>query len=72
VTFLQIGGSATRFPRWRARHPGRHAGTAFNNFATKRGFNQLMSFNEIMSIPLGGLAVHTQKMKKKPDRDRLK
>ena len=39
----------------------------FSNFATKRGFNQLMSFNEIMNIPLGGLAVHTQRMKEKPD-----
>jgi hypothetical protein len=27
----------------------------------------LLSFNEIMNIPLGGLAVHTQKMKEKPD-----
>jgi ABC-type nitrate/sulfonate/bicarbonate transport system substrate-binding protein len=26
-----------------------------------------MSFNEIMSIPLGGIAVHTQQMKEKPD-----
>jgi ABC-type nitrate/sulfonate/bicarbonate transport system substrate-binding protein len=39
----------------------------FNNFAVKRGFNQLLSFNEIMNIPLGGLAVHTQRMKEKPD-----
>jgi ABC-type nitrate/sulfonate/bicarbonate transport system substrate-binding protein len=39
----------------------------FNNFAVKHGFNQLMSFNEIMNIPLGGLAVHTQKIKEKPD-----
>jgi ABC-type nitrate/sulfonate/bicarbonate transport system substrate-binding protein len=39
----------------------------FNNFAVKRGFHQLMSFNDIMNIPLGGLAVHTQKMKEKPD-----
>jgi ABC-type nitrate/sulfonate/bicarbonate transport system substrate-binding protein len=39
----------------------------FNNFAQKRGFNQLLSFNEIMNIPLGGLAVHTQKMKEEPE-----
>ena len=68
VTFLQIGGSATRFA---ALESGAIQAAMlvppFNNFATKRGFNQLMSFNEIMSIPLGGLAVHTQKMKEKPD-----
>jgi ABC-type nitrate/sulfonate/bicarbonate transport system substrate-binding protein len=39
----------------------------FNNFAQKRGFNQLLSFNEIMNIPLGGLTVHTQRLKEKPD-----
>jgi NitT/TauT family transport system substrate-binding protein len=68
VTFLQIGGSATRFA---AMESGAVQAAMlvppFNNFATKRGFNQLMSFNEIMSIPLGGLAVHTQRMKDKPD-----
>src|SRR5213594_4768403 len=68
VTFLQIGGSATRFA---ALESGAIQAAMlvppFNNFATKRGFHQLMSFNEIMSIPLGGLAVHTQKMKEKPD-----
>ena len=30
-------------------------------------FIRLLSFNEVMNIPLGGLAVHTQKMKEKPD-----
>ena len=68
VTFLQIGGSASRFT---AMESGAVQAAMlvppFNNFAIKRGFNQLMSFNEIMSIPLGGLAVHTQKMKEKPD-----
>ncbi len=68
VTFLQIGGSATRFA---ALESGAIQAAMlvppFNNFATKRGFHQLMSFNEIMSIPLGGLAVHMQKMKEKPD-----
>jgi len=68
VTFLQIGGSATRFA---AMESGAVQAAMlvppFNNFAIKRGFNQLMSFNEIMNIPLGGLAVHTQKMKEKPD-----
>ena len=68
VTFLQIGGSSSRYA---ALESGSiHAAMLvppFNNFAKKRGFNQLMSFNEIMNIPLGGIAVHTQQMKEKPD-----
>jgi NitT/TauT family transport system substrate-binding protein len=68
VTFLQIGGSSSRFA---ALESGAIQAAMlvppFNNFAIKRGFNQLMSFNEIMNIPLGGLAVHTQKMKERPD-----
>src|SRR5436190_16560871 len=46
VTFLQIGGSATRFA---AMESGAVQAAMlvppFSNFATKRGFNQLMSFN---------------------------
>ena len=68
VTFLQIGGSSSRYA---ALESGSIQAAMlvppFNNFAKKRGFNQLMSFNDIMSIPLGGIAVHTQKMKEKPD-----
>jgi NitT/TauT family transport system substrate-binding protein len=68
VTFLQIGGSSSRYA---ALESGSIQAAMlvppFNNFATKRGFNQLMSFNEIMNIPLGGLAVHIQKMKETPD-----
>jgi NitT/TauT family transport system substrate-binding protein len=68
VTFLQIGGSSSRYA---ALESGSiHAAMLvppFNNFAKKRGFNQLLSFNEIMNIPLGGIAVHTQQIKEKPD-----
>jgi NitT/TauT family transport system substrate-binding protein len=68
VTFLQIGGSATRYT---ALETGSVQAVMlvppFNNFAQKRGFNQLLSFNEIMKIPLGGLATHTQRLKEKPD-----
>ncbi len=68
VTFLQIGGSASRYT---ALEGGSIQAAMlvppFNNFATKRGFNQLMSFNDIMNIPLGGLTTHTQKVKEKPD-----
>ncbi|MGE5215522.1 MAG: ABC transporter substrate-binding protein [Chloroflexota bacterium] len=68
VTFLQIGGSSSRYT---ALESGSIQAAMlvppFNNFAKKRGFNQLLSFNEIMNIPLGGLAVHVQKIKEKPD-----
>jgi ABC-type nitrate/sulfonate/bicarbonate transport system substrate-binding protein len=68
VTFLQIGGSSSRYT---ALESGAVDAVMlvppFNNFAKKRGFNQLLSFNDIMNIPLGGLAVHTQKIKEKPD-----
>ena len=68
VTFLQIGGSSSRYA---ALESGSIQAAMlvppFNNFAQKRGFNQLLSFNEIMNIPLGGLAVHTQKMKEEPE-----
>ena len=67
VTFLQIGGSASRYT---ALESGSIQGAMlvppFNNFAVKHGFNQLVSFNDVMKIPLGGLAVHTQKIKEKP------
>jgi NitT/TauT family transport system substrate-binding protein len=68
VTFLQIGGSSSRYA---ALESGSIQAAMlvppFNNFAQKRGFNQLLSFNEIMNIPLGGLAVHTQKIKEEPE-----
>src|SRR5919108_1619731 len=68
VTFLQIGGSSSRYA---ALESGSiHAAMLvppFNKLAQKRGFNELLSFNEIMNIPLGGLAVHTQRMKEKPE-----
>jgi NitT/TauT family transport system substrate-binding protein len=68
VTFLQIGGSSSRYT---ALESGSIQAAMlvppFNNFAKKHGFNQIMSFNEVMNIPLGGLVVHTQRMKEKPD-----
>lgn len=68
VTFLQVGGSSTRYA---ALESGSiHAAMLtppFNKLARKHGFNELLSFNEIMNIPLGGLAVHVQRIKEKPD-----
>ncbi|MGH7828259.1 MAG: ABC transporter substrate-binding protein [Candidatus Binatia bacterium] len=66
VTFLQIGGSSSRYA---ALHSGSIDAAMlvppFNKLAEKQGFNEILSFNEIMSIPLGGLAVHTQKNERK-------
>jgi NitT/TauT family transport system substrate-binding protein len=68
VIFLQIGGSSSRYA---ALDSGSIDAAMlvppFNKLAQKRGFNEILSFNEIMNIPLGGLAVHTQKIKEKPD-----
>jgi NitT/TauT family transport system substrate-binding protein len=68
VTFLQIGGSSSRYT---ALESGAIQAAMlvppFNNSAKKHGFNQILSFNEVMNIPLGGLSVNTQKMKEKPD-----
>jgi NitT/TauT family transport system substrate-binding protein len=68
VTFLQIGGSASRYT---ALESGAIQAAMlvppFNNFARKHGFNQLLGFNDVMNIPLGGLTVHTQRIKEKPD-----
>jgi NitT/TauT family transport system substrate-binding protein len=68
VTFLQVGGSSARYI---ALESGSIQAAMivppFNHLAKKRGFNELLGFNDIMSMPVGGLAVHTQKMKEKPD-----
>jgi ABC-type nitrate/sulfonate/bicarbonate transport system substrate-binding protein len=67
VTFLQIGGSSSRFT---AIESGSIQAAMlvppFSNLARKHGFNQLVSFNDVMNIPLGGLAVHTQRIKERP------
>jgi len=68
VTFVQVGGSSARYL---ALESGSIQAAMivppFNHLAKKRGFNQLVGFNDIMSLPVGGLAVHTQRMKEKPD-----
>jgi NitT/TauT family transport system substrate-binding protein len=68
VIFLQIGGSSSRYA---ALDSGSIDAAMlvppFNKLAKKRGFNEILSFNEIMNIPLGGVAVHTQRIKEKPD-----
>jgi len=66
VTFLQIGGSSARY---QALDSGSiHAAMLtppFNKIGLKRGFNELVMFNDVMQIPLGGLAVHTDQIKER-------
>src|SRR6478672_11486915 len=68
VIFLQIGGSSSRYA---ALDSGSIDAAMlvppFNKLAKKRGFNEILSFNDVMNIPIGGLAVNTQKIKEKPD-----
>jgi len=68
VTFLQIGGSSSRYT---ALESGSVQAVMlvppFNKMARLRGFNELLSFNDVMQIPLGGLAVHTDRIKERPD-----
>jgi NitT/TauT family transport system substrate-binding protein len=68
VIFLQIGGSSTRYTALDSGSIDAAMLTPpFNKLAHKHGFNEILSFNEIMDIPLGGLAVHVQKIKEQPD-----
>src|SRR5262245_43437597 len=68
VIFLQIGGSSSRYAALESGSIDAAMLTPpFNKLAAKRGFNELLSFNEIMNIPLGRVAVPNQKKKEKPD-----
>jgi NitT/TauT family transport system substrate-binding protein len=67
VTFLQIGGSSSRY---QALESGNIQAAMlvppFNKMARKRGFNELLTFNDILRIPLAGLAVHADRSKEAP------
>ena len=62
VTFLQIGGGATRYT---ALESGSIHATMLvppmNKVAREKGFNEILYFNEIMKVPLSGLSVHVDK-----------
>jgi ABC-type nitrate/sulfonate/bicarbonate transport system substrate-binding protein len=64
VTYLQIGGGSSRY---QALESGSiHAAMLtppFNKIARQKGFNELVNFNEVMQIPLAGLAVHADHLK---------
>jgi ABC-type nitrate/sulfonate/bicarbonate transport system substrate-binding protein len=38
-----------------------------NKIAREKGFNELVYFNEILKVPLSGLAVHVDKIKENPE-----
>jgi ABC-type nitrate/sulfonate/bicarbonate transport system substrate-binding protein len=67
VTFLQIGGGATRYT---ALESGSIHATMLvppmNKVAREKGFNELLYFNDIMKVPLSGLSVHVDKIKESP------
>lgn len=66
VTYLQIGGSSSRY---QALEGGSiHAAMLtppFNKIGRQRGFNELVTFNDVMQIPLAGLSVHVDQMKER-------
>jgi ABC-type nitrate/sulfonate/bicarbonate transport system substrate-binding protein len=68
VTFLQIGGGATRYT---ALENGSIHATMLvppmNKVAREKGFNELLYFSEIMKVPLSGLSVHIDKMRESPE-----
>lgn len=68
VTFLQIGGGATRYT---SLESGSIHATMLvpplNKVAREKGFNEILFFNEIMRVPLSGLSVHVDKIKENPD-----
>ncbi len=67
VTFVQVGGSSRRYA---ALESGAIQGAMlvppFNTIGRKRGFNELLSFNDVTRIPLGGIAVHVEKIREAP------
>jgi NitT/TauT family transport system substrate-binding protein len=68
VTFLQIGGSASRYAALESNSiQAAMLVPPFNKIGRKtRGFNELLAINDVVKIPFGGLAVHVDKMKEKP------
>jgi ABC-type nitrate/sulfonate/bicarbonate transport system substrate-binding protein len=68
VTFLQIGGGASRYM---SLESGSIHATMLvpplNKVAREKGFNELLFFNEVMRVPLSGISVHVDKIKESPD-----
>jgi len=67
VTFLQIGGSSARYQSLEAGNiQAAMLVPPFNKIGRQKGFNEIVSFNDVLKIPLGGLATHVDKMKEAP------
>jgi NitT/TauT family transport system substrate-binding protein len=67
ITFLQIGGSSSRYQALEAGNiQAAMLVPPFNKIGRQRGFNEILSFNDVMRIPLGGLATHVDKIKEVP------
>ena len=67
VTFLQIGGSSSRYAALEAGTI--HAAMLeppFNKMGRKRGFNELVAFDDVLKIPLAGLGVHVDTIRDRP------
>ncbi|MBI4527678.1 MAG: ABC transporter substrate-binding protein [Deltaproteobacteria bacterium] len=68
VTFMQIGGSSSRYAALESNTI--HAAMLvppFNKIGRKmRGFNELVAINDVVKVPFGGLAVHVDKIREKP------
>jgi NitT/TauT family transport system substrate-binding protein len=67
VTFLQIGGSSARYQSLEAGNiQAAMLVPPFNKIGHAKGFNEIISFNDVLKIPLGGLATHVDKLKEAP------
>ncbi len=67
VTFLQIGGSSARYQSLEAGNiQAAMLVPPFNKIGRQKGFNEIVSFNDVLKIPLGGLATHIDKTKESP------
>jgi NitT/TauT family transport system substrate-binding protein len=68
VTFLQIGGSASRYAALESNSiQAAMLVPPFNKIGRKsRGFNELVAISDVVKIPFGGIAVHIDKIREKP------
>jgi NitT/TauT family transport system substrate-binding protein len=67
ITFLQIGGSSSRYQALEAGNiQAAMLVPPFNKIGRQRGFNEILSFNDVLRIPLGGVATHVDKFKEAP------
>jgi NitT/TauT family transport system substrate-binding protein len=64
VTFLQIGGSTARYQSLEIGNiQAAMLLPPFNKMARQKGFNEIIAFNDVLKIPLGGLSTHVDKLR---------